>query len=96
MLLVRLGGDEEGRDLPNVSMGRLEGFLVGKGLTPDEVRVVIALSRGSSMARVAEELSYSLSTVNSMRRRAFAKLGIKTRHHLLRLLRDEFDPKRVE
>lgn len=95
-LFAWAGMEEKGRDLPNVSMGRLEGFLVGKGLTPDEVRVVIALSRGSSMARVAEELSYSLSTVNSMRRRAFAKLGIKTRHHLLRLLRDEFDPKRVE
>ena len=94
-LFAWAGMDEEGRDLPNVSMGRLEGFLVGKGLTPDEVRVAIALSRGSSMAHVAEELSYSLSTVNSVRRRAFAKLGIRTRHHLLQLLRDEFDPKRV-
>ena len=94
-LFAWAGMDEEGRDLPNVSTERLEGFLIGKGLTPGEVRVAIALSRGSSMAQVAEELSYSLSTVNSMRRRAFAKLGIRTRHHLLRLLWDEFDPKRV-
>ena len=94
-LFAWAGMDEEGRDLPNVSMERLEGFLIGKGLTPDEVRVAVALSQGSSMAHVAEELSYSLSTANSMRRRAFAKLGIRTRHHLLRLLWDEFDPKRV-
>lgn len=95
-LFAWAGMDEEGCDLPNVSMERLEGFLIGKGLTPDEVRVAVALSQGSSMAQVAEELSYSLSTANSVRRRAFAKLGIRTRHHLLRLLRDEFDPKRVE
>ena len=88
-------GEEEGHVLLEVSHARLEGFLVGRGLTQDEVRVVVALSQGCSIAQVSEEMSYSISTVNMMRRRAFAKLGIRTRHHLLRLLWDEFDPKRV-
>ena len=71
---------------------RLEGYLVGKGLTAIEVRVCIALARGESVAQVAEALSYSLSAIGTAKRAAFAKLGISTRYQLMVQLGREFNP----
>ena len=72
---------------------RLEGYLVGKGLTAIEVQVCIALARGESVAQVAEALSYSLSAIGTAKRAAFAKLGISTRYQLMVQLEREFNPK---
>lgn len=77
----------------NVDQVRLEGYLTGKGLTDDEVRVCSALARGKSSAQISEALSYSTSTVNAMKRSAFAKLGVENRYQYLATLRREFDSK---
>ena len=79
----------------DVSKARLEGYLVGKGLTSQEVQVCVALVHGESVAQVAQDLSYSLSATGAMKRAAFSKLGVATRRQLMVALWGELDPKRV-
>jgi DNA-binding NarL/FixJ family response regulator len=76
---------------PNVGRERLEGCLVGKGLTPTETAVCVALARGASVPQVAEELAYSVSAVGAAKRAAFAKLGVTTRAQYMAFLYKEFN-----
>ena len=94
-LLCRIffGGPLSVSQIAPIDEARLKGYLIGKGLTGNEVKVCMALSRGDSAVQIAETLSYSLSAVGEMKRAAFSKLGITTRRQYMALLLREFDPK---
>lgn len=94
-LLCRIffGGPLPVSQIAPIDETRLKGYLIGKGLTGNEVKVCMALSCGDSVAQIAEALSYSLSAVGEMKRAAFSKLGITTRRQYIALLLREFDPK---
>ena len=92
-LLILLSPGTPASAPPPVDQTRLEGYLIGKGLTPDEVRVCVALARGDSVAQAANALSYSVSAVGAAKRSAFVKLGVSNRYQYMASLWSEFSPK---
>lgn len=92
-LLILLSPGTPASAPPPVDQTRLEGYLIGKGLTPDEVRVCVALARGDSVAQAANALSYSVSAVGAAKRSAFVKLGVSNRYQYMVSLWSEFSPK---
>lgn len=92
-LLILLSPGTPASAPPPVDQTRLEGYLIGKGLTPDEVRVCVALARGDSVAQAANALSYSVSAVGAAKRGAFVKLGVSNRYQYMASLWSEFSPK---
>ena len=59
-----------------------------ESLTKMEWRVVELVAEGATNREVAEYLSLSPHTVNTHVRNVFAKLGIRSREHLRRMLRE--------
>lgn len=78
-----------------VDSARLEGYLVGKGLTEGEVKVCMALARGESASQIAETLSYSAPAIHAAKRSAFSKLGVANRHQYMAALWRELDVRPV-
>lgn len=78
-------------DSPRIGRARLEGYLVGKGLSDVEVSVCVALAQGESVAQAAEALHYSTSHAGAIKRAAFATLDVRTRRQFLSLLWREFN-----
>jgi DNA-binding CsgD family transcriptional regulator len=56
------------------------------GLTPSEARVAITLLEGGSAREMAENLGVSFHTVRTQIRQAYAKLGVNSRAHFVRLM----------
>ena len=58
----------------------------GRGLSPAELRVALLVSEGLSNKQIAERLFISRHTVESHLKQAFAKLGVRSRVELTRLV----------
>jgi DNA-binding CsgD family transcriptional regulator len=55
------------------------------GLTAQESRVAALAATGASNRRIAQQLSVSVSTVETHLERVYAKLGVRSRHELIAL-----------
>ncbi len=80
----------EAPSVVEVAQNRLRGYLVARGLAPAEIGVCLHLARGESVIQIADALSYSVSAVHTLKRHAFAKLGVATRQQYAALLWREF------
>lgn len=63
---------------------KIEGYLVGRGLSDVQVQVVICLAKGMTKNETARFLNYAPSTVAAARSEAYRVLGVTTRLGLLR------------
>ena len=57
----------------------------GQDLTPQEMRVCVAVARGETNREVATQLFLSLKTVETHLTSAYGKLGLRSRSELARL-----------
>lgn len=80
----------EAPSVAEIAQNRLRGYLVAHGLALAEVEVCLHLARGESVTQIADALSYSVSAVHTLKRHAFAKLGVATRQQYTALLWREF------
>lgn len=67
---------------------RARAYLVYRGLSSLQVDVLMGISRGKSGREIAQELSYSLGSVNTARAAAYKALGIHSSKQLMQLLVD--------
>jgi DNA-binding CsgD family transcriptional regulator len=72
---------------------RRTGTTTGRGLTPQEMRVCVAVARGDTNREVATQLFLSLKTVETHLTSAYGKLGVRSRTELARLF--AIDPGRA-
>jgi DNA-binding CsgD family transcriptional regulator len=64
---------------------RRTGSTTGRDLTPQEMRVCVAVARGETNREVAAQLFLSLKTVETHLTSAYGKLGLRSRTELARL-----------
>ena len=70
---------------------RRSGKIPGRDLTPQEMRVCLAVARGETNREVATQLFLSLKTVETHLTSAYGKLGLRSRTELARLFAVEPD-----
>ena len=68
-------------------LGRIAGRAAGEGLTPAELRVAELVARGSTNREVAAALFLAERTVETHLSHVYAKLGVRSRTELARVLR---------
>jgi len=71
---------------------RLEARAGWDSLTPAELAVVQVVAEGITSQSAAERLYLSVNTVNTHLRRAFAKLGVRSRAELTRVVLARYPP----
>lgn len=64
---------------------RIRGFLVSRGLNAVESQTAVLIAEGLTTREIAEKLCYSMGAVNSARRGAYAKLGVRSKSELVSL-----------
>lgn len=68
--------------LEPTSEERLRGYLVSEGLNAIEVNAVMLIIGNKTTSQIAAELQYSTGAINTARRNAYAKLGVKSKDEL--------------
>lgn len=71
--------------LAPTSAERIEGYLVSQGLTSTEVQTALNIAQNLTTRQIATQMNYSVGTINSARRGAYAKLNIRSKEDLLNL-----------
>ncbi|GLR66645.1 hypothetical protein GCM10010909_13250 [Acidocella aquatica] len=80
MTIIYIHGDEQ------TSTHRVEQIVDLFGLSRNEARLALALSRGRSIAEAAEEIGISLETARSYSKNVYAKTGTRRQADLVRLI----------
>lgn len=85
-LRLRDDAEAEGLDLASstpAAAERARAYLTSKGLGEAETSTALLIAQGLTGREASECLNYSLGAVNTLRRTAYAKLGVHSRRELL-------------
>ena len=85
-LRLRDDAEAEGLDLASsapATAERARAYLTSRGLGEAETSTALLIAQGLTGREASERLNYSLGAVNTLRRTAYAKLGVHSRRELL-------------